>query len=226
MTSPQHTRSNGGFKADDGSAFFVTAFIPVKALAHGKSRLSAHLTLDDRIQLTYESLRHIVHVLQSVPRVREIVIISRDPQVAEWARAWRVSHIREQQGGLNEALREARAAHAEADAILVLPSDLAALSTTDVTGMIRALDERDKGAGAHDDDGRGVLIAPDRHGRGTNALLLRPPHVIDFAFGASSAGRHIDAARAAGVSPIVFRSDSISLDLDSPEDYALYWDQW
>ena len=174
--------------------------------------------MDDRIQLTYESLRHIVHALQTVPRVREIVIISRDAQVAEWVRWWHVTHMREQQSGLNEALFEARQLFAQAEAILVLPSDLAALSAADVMGMIEAVDA------TH--ERRSLVIAPDRHGRGTNALLLRPPDVIDFAFGPDSAARHAEAAHAIGLSPILFKSDSISLDLDSPEDYALYWDQW
>ena len=205
-------------KADDVSAFFVTTFTPVKSLEHGKSRLSEKLGLDDRIRLTYESLRHIVHALQRVGRVREIVIISRDPQVTEWASQWHVTHVSEEQRGLNEALREARQLFTQAEAILVLPSDLAALSVADVTGMIEAADA----ANAR----RAVVIAPDRHGQGTNALLLRPPDVIDFAFGNDSATRHAEAARAIGLTPIFFKSDSISLDLDSPEDYALYWDQW
>ena len=196
----------------------ITALIPVKALALGKSRLSSELDLEARIQVTRESLRHIVHVLKSVSRIGKIIIISRDSQVAAWARQWRVTSLREQHTGLNEALRDARTHLRKAEAILVLPSDLVALSVTDIEAILDAAEtSREE---------RWVVIAPDRHGNGTNALLLRPPQVIEFEFGANSSQRHAALAYAAGVTPIIFKSDSISLDLDSPEDYALYWDQW
>ncbi len=195
----------------------VTALIPVKPLNRGKSRLSGQLDLAHRIELTRGSLRRIVHTLQSTPGVGDIVIISRDAQVAAWAERWHVGHMREHRHGLNAALREARAHYAHASAVLVLPSDLAALSITDVQGMLTAAQQAGE---------RCVVIAPDRHGRGTNALLLKPPNAIDFDFGANSALRHARRAIARGIQPIWFRSDSICLDLDSPDDLDLYLEQW
>ncbi|MFC1466759.1 MAG: 2-phospho-L-lactate guanylyltransferase [Candidatus Brachytrichaceae bacterium NZ_4S206] len=201
----------------DPAGFLVTALIPVKSLIHGKSRLSGQLDLAHRIELTHDSLRRIVHTLQSTSGIGDIVIISRDAQVAAWAKRWRVEHMREHRRGLNAALREARARYAHASAVLVLPSDLAALSITDVRGMLAAAQQAGE---------RCVVIAPDRHGRGTNALLLKPPDAIDFDFGVNSAVRHAQRAIAHGIQPIWFRSDSICLDLDSPDDLNLYLEQW
>ena len=67
-----------------------------------------------------------------------------------------------------------------------------------------------------------IVIAPDRHERGTNALLLAPPDAIDVAFGPGSARRHAALARAAGIEPAWYRSKSIGLDVDDAEDLALY----
>jgi len=201
----------------DRGDFLVTALIPVKSLVHSKSRLSGQLDPARRIQLTHDSLRHVVHTLRSVPRIGDIVIISRDRQVAAWAAHWHVAHMRERRRGLNAALHEARTQYAGAAAILILPSDLVALSATDVCAMLEA---------ARRAGDRCVVIAPDRHGRGTNALLLRPPGLIDFEFGRNSAARHAQRALAQGVQPIWFRSDSICLDLDSPDDLELYLNQW
>jgi 2-phospho-L-lactate guanylyltransferase len=195
---------------------FVTALIPVKSLAAGKSRLSRTLDLERRMQLTRESLRRVVHVLQNTHAIAEIVVISVDEAVAEWADVWRVTFLREEKRGLNEALAQARQHVALAPAILVLHSDLAALSVNDVESMIALCDAGE----------RCVVIAPDRHGHGTNALLLKPPAVIDFEFGVNSAHRHIALAEAQGVQPILYHSESISLDLDSPDDLELYWGQW
>ena len=40
-----------------------------------------------------------------------------------------------------------------------------------------------------------VVIVPDRHGTGTNALVLSPPDAIVPAFGEGSKARHVEAAR-------------------------------
>lgn len=194
----------------------VTAFIPVKSLALGKSRLSSTLDLDRRMQLTRESLQRVVYVLQHSRGIAEIVVISVDEAVADWAGVWRVTFLREQKLGLNEALTQARQHFAHAPAILIMPSDLAAVSVNDVESMIAASEAVEPR----------VVIAPDRHGHGTNALLLKPPDAINFAFGPNSAQIHIAQAESQGIQPVVFHSESISLDLDSPDDLELYWGQW
>ncbi len=195
----------------------VTVLIPVKALALGKSRLSGALSPEHRVRLTEDVLRRLIHLLHGERRINGIAVVSRDPQLRSWLRGRRVRLLHESGEGLNAALREARAQLPGAAALLVLPSDLAALSAQDVSAMLDA---------AAFPDGRSVVIAPDRHGSGTNALLVRPPGLIDFHFGPDSAALHAAAARAAGVEPVVYRSDSIALDLDSPEDYELYSGQW
>jgi 2-phospho-L-lactate/phosphoenolpyruvate guanylyltransferase len=65
-----------------------------------------------------------------------------------------------------------------------------------------------------------VAIVPDRHGTGTNALLLAPPDAIGPAFGPSSCARHADRARRAGHEAAVEPVDSLSLDVDTPDDLA------
>jgi 2-phospho-L-lactate guanylyltransferase len=65
-----------------------------------------------------------------------------------------------------------------------------------------------------------VVVVPDRHGRGTNALMIEPPHVIEPAFGADSLRSHRE--RAALVGAAYREVDSpLSLDIDTPEDLLL-----
>ena len=76
-------------------------------------------------------------------------------------------------------------------------------------------------AGPSRDDGRGmVVLVPDRHGAGTNALLLRPPGIIPFAFGRGSRERHVAAARAAGATFEELSGD-LTPDVDTPDDLLL-----
>ena len=44
-----------------------------------------------------------------------------------------------------------------------------------------------------------MLVVPDRHGTGTNALLLQPPDVMAPSFGEGSHARHLGNARGAGI---------------------------
>jgi 2-phospho-L-lactate guanylyltransferase len=65
-----------------------------------------------------------------------------------------------------------------------------------------------------------VAIVPDRHGRGTNALLIAPPAAIDVCFGGDSALAHQAAARAIGATLVVL-GGPLALDLDTPDDLLL-----
>jgi len=62
-----------------------------------------------------------------------------------------------------------------------------------------------------------VVIVPDRHGSGTNALLLTPPYAIAPAFGTGSFARH--AALAHGRAEVC-EVPSLGLDVDTPDDLA------
>jgi 2-phospho-L-lactate guanylyltransferase len=65
-----------------------------------------------------------------------------------------------------------------------------------------------------------IVIVPDRHGQGTNALLLSPPDVMTPAFGEGSFARHAALARAAGAAPRVVDVPSLGLDIDTADDLA------
>ena len=67
-----------------------------------------------------------------------------------------------------------------------------------------------------------VVIAPDRREEGTNALLVRPPNAIAFAYGASSFDAHRRQAQERSIPIAVYRSPTLALDLDVPDDLAFY----
>ena len=60
----------------------------------------------------------------------------------------------------------------------------------------------------------------DRHATGTNALGLRPPSIIPFAFGPGSREAHRAAADVAGATYLEL-DGPLGLDLDTPEDLLL-----
>lgn len=164
-----------------------------------------------RVQLMHDTLRRTVHALQTAALFQHICVVTLDKTVQRWARNWGVSVIHENHHGLNEALHEARHRFAQADAVLVVHGDVAWLAVEDVLAMA-ALAQAE----------RAVVIAPDRHERGTNALLIKPAQLINFAFGEDSAQRHAALAKASGVQPLWYRSPSIGLDVDEALDLRMY----
>ncbi len=182
--------------------------VPVKPFAEGKSRLTTKLSPVQRARLSRQLLTHVVKTAAASELFVHTLVVSRDPSAAEIAEHFAVELLAEEGRDLNNALEQARAravAHG-AEAILVLPSDLPRLTVDDLRQLMAASDA-------------GAVLAPSRD-RGTNALLLRPPGIIDFAFGPSSFDRHQHLAQQAGVTPGIIATPSLAFDLDSPDDLA------
>ncbi len=93
--------------------------------------------------------------------------------------------------------------------VLCIPGDCPALDPAELDALL---------AGTR---GRGVVIVPDRHGTGTNGLLLTPPDAIAPSFGPDSCERHRALARDAGASCRVERVTSLLLDIDTGADLAV-----
>jgi len=188
------------------------AILPVKPLAAGKSRLAEILTDAERAAFNRRLARHVLTVAIAALGADRTVVVSRDPAVLALARARRAMAIDEQgESGLNAALVHgtAEAQRRGADAVLVLPVDLPLLTPADIEAMIAA-------AGAQP----AVVVAPDRHETGTNALLFAPPALLPFAFGPNSFDNHLAAARRAGIEPVVVRRETLAFDIDTAADHA------
>lgn len=192
----------------------VFAVVPVKPLGAGKSRLAAALSASARAALNRRLLDHALGIAARVPGPERTVVVSRDADVLDRARARGMRALAEAAGdpGLNRALDAGRAEAVRlgAGAVMVLPVDLPLLSAEDVEALIGRADGRE----------RVVVIAPDEAAAGTNALLLAPPDAIGFRFGAASLAAHEAAARRAGLAVEIIRRDGLAFDVDTPADLA------
>lgn len=189
------------------------AIIPVKPLRRGKSRLAGTLTEEERTQLNRMLLQNTLQTLSDLKEVEEVLVISRDPKALTIARNYGARTVREDgQPELNTALKRATvvAQIYTTGGVLVLPADLPLVTRQDILTLIeRAADPPV------------VVIAPDRHEKGTNALLLSPTGLIEYDFGENSFQRHCQRAREAGARLEIVSLPSLGLDLDLPEDLEL-----
>lgn len=188
----------------------VSVAIPVRALEGAKSRLGAVLDAEERHDLAEGMLRRTIAAALATPGVAEVIVVSPDPEALAVAEAEGARPVTQRSRGLNPALQEARAA-ATGERLLVVPTDLPTVSPAGLEAVLRA----GEAAGSPS-----VVLVPDRHRRGTNALLLDPPDAIDPAFGGDSRAGHAWLAESAD---IAYRelAGVLELDVDTPEDLLL-----
>jgi 2-phospho-L-lactate guanylyltransferase len=181
--------------------------VPHRGLEAAKTRLSEVLSPEERGALAARLLERVLRVARVA--VPDVVVISPSQALAPLVEATG-ARLEVQHGmGLNEGLDEARAA-AVVDGVatlVVLHGDLPSLTAEDVRALASAITQP-----------RGVAIAPDRAGTGTNGLALRPPEIMAFAFGAGSCAAHHANADAAGVLPVTVKREGLAFDLDTPDD--------
>jgi 2-phospho-L-lactate guanylyltransferase len=176
------------------------AILPVKSFGRAKQRLTGGFS--NRPELAAAMVSDVLHALSLVP---ELIVVTAQADAANPGVT--VVHDPVEAGQSAAALRgiEAALEHG-AERVLLVPGDCPALDPEEVSALL-----------GHDE---GVVIVPDRHGHGTNALLLTPPDVMEPAFGEGSFARHSARARAAGAALKVADVRSLGLDVDTPDDLA------
>ena len=189
------------------------AIIPVKPLRRGKSRLSGVLSPEARTALNHYLLSNTLEILESVPEIEYTLVVSRDPEALTIAREYGARTVQEQGSPqLNIALTRATlvALSHSVQGVLIVPADLPLLSADDIHAVIKRASNPPV-----------VVITPDRHHQGTNALLISPPGLIQYEYGSGSYQKHCLQAVKAGARLEICERSSVALDIDFPEDLEL-----
>lgn len=182
------------------------AVVVARSGATAKTRLAGTLTVEERSMLAGAMLTDVLRATSRASLAGTVAVLDaagaiRGPAV-----------VADPGGGLDLAVGAGVRAAVDrgARSVVVLPGDVPLIAVEDVDALLAALGTAP----------RGVIVATDRHGSGTNALALRPPTVIAPAFGPGSARRHLDAGRAAGARVLRVRWERTALDIDTPADLA------
>jgi 2-phospho-L-lactate/phosphoenolpyruvate guanylyltransferase len=186
------------------------AILPVKSFTTAKQRLAESLGAGSRQALAQAMFTDVLSSLRHVAALDGIAVVTSDRSAEAAARADRLLVLADSaQAGQSEAaligIRHALANGYER--VVLIPGDTPLVRPADIAELIAAA-------------GDGVTIVPDRHGTGTNALVLAPPDGIEPSFGPDSLARHMEAARAAGIPSRVEEVATLGLDVDTPADLA------
>jgi 2-phospho-L-lactate guanylyltransferase len=190
----------------------IAAIIPVGTLEGAKTRLAGSLDAEERHDLVTGLLGRTVAAALAVERLSDVVVVSPDREVLRLATESGARTLRQRSSGLNAGLREARGdvVAGDADAVLIVPVDLPFVTAAAIDQLVDRLVV----------DRPAVVLVTDRHATGTNALGLRPPDVIDVAFGPGSRAAHHKRAVAAGAEYAEV-DGPLAFDLDTPDDLVL-----
>jgi 2-phospho-L-lactate/phosphoenolpyruvate guanylyltransferase len=187
----------------------ATAVIPVKRFGEAKRRLAAGIDDARREALVAAMLEDTLEAVGRARTIEQTIVITGDPRAQEIVASSAAEVLPDlaDEGHVVAAL--AGIARAEADGVrcaVLLPGDCPLLAPRELDRLLTGVPESY------------VAIVPDRHGTGTNALVLSPPGAIRPAFGEGSCARHVAAAREAGIPYAVEELPSLALDLDTPAD--------
>jgi len=190
----------------------TAAVLPIKSFARAKQRLGEAVGGGERRELAEAMVVDVLAALTAVPEVADVLVVTAEPlavRAAERAGAT-VVHDPDEAGQSAAAARGIDVALARgAGRALLVPGDCPALDPGEVSRLLARGGEPPQ-----------VVIVPDRHGSGTNALLLTPPSAVAPSFGAGSLARHAARARGAGATVKVCELPSLGLDVDTPGDLA------
>lgn len=187
----------------------ATAVLPVKRFDAAKQRMAAGVEGERRRQLVAAMVADVLEAIAEARAIDRVIVVSGEPLAQELAAEAGAEVVPdpEDAGHIEAALAGIARAEVEgADRVVLLAGDCPLLDPRELDRLLTGVPERYVG------------VVPDRHGAGTNALLLSPPDAIVPAFGEGSRARHVDAAREAGIPFGVEELPSIELDLDTPAD--------
>ena len=193
----------------------ATAILPVKRFSRAKTRLLETIDERGRAALLRAMLDDVLRALDRTSSIERIIVVSgekRAEQVAMEAAKRLSTPI--------EVLRDPdEAGHSEAAVLGIIRAlSLGARCTAMLPGDCPLLDAGELEDALERIEGRCVAVIPDRHGTGTNGLILAPGDAIGPAFGEGSCERHLDRARRAGFDARLEPIPSLGLDLDTADD--------
>jgi 2-phospho-L-lactate guanylyltransferase len=187
------------------------AVLPVKRFGAAKQRLGTRLEPAARLALAEAMLEDVLAAITGAKAIEAAAVVTAEPRAEGLAAAAGAVVVRdEHEAGQSPAASAgvARALAYGCERVALLPGDTPLLTAAELDALLR----RTSAARL------GTAIVPDRHGTGTNALVLAPPDALTPSFGPGSLARHVAAARAAPAAWAVERVAGLEHDVDTAED--------
>jgi 2-phospho-L-lactate guanylyltransferase len=189
----------------------IAGVLPIKRFERAKQRLNNELAVDARSTLAAAMLADVLTALAEARSLETVIVVSAEPTLGYLADDAGLVLIRDlAEAGQSRAGLEglARAAELGFEAALLVPGDCPLMDPKELDALV----EQTAAAGNE------ATIIPDRHQKGTNALLLHPATPLEPQFGPGSLARHVEQAERRGLRYSVESVASLALDIDTDDD--------
>lgn len=185
------------------------AVITIKRFDAAKQRLAGAIDENLRRRLAESMFGDVLEAIGGARLIDGVVVVTGEGRAAEMARAAGAEVVTDPEDAGHSAAASmgiARAVELGADRVILLPGDCPLLDPLELDRLLTGMPSP------------WVAVVPDRHGSGTNAIVIAPPLAIEPSFGEGSFERHMDLARSAGVPASREPLPTLGLDLDTPAD--------
>jgi 2-phospho-L-lactate guanylyltransferase len=189
----------------------IFAIVPAKKFENGKSRLASFLDIRNRVKLGGLLLDSTLRTLKNATAISNTIVVSSDICAKTIAKKHGAIFLDEgRDTGVNNAVTLANdySIQAGADATIVVPQDLPLVLSEDIDTICNAAQKWHKC----------LIICPSTRYDGSNALLRRPPKLIESYYDDNSFDKHINAARRVGAKIKIILLHRVMRDLDTVED--------
>jgi 2-phospho-L-lactate guanylyltransferase len=186
------------------------AILPVKRYATAKTRLADDMAAGTRRALAESMVTDVLMALRRTKSVDEVFVVTSEPTAEAIGRGYGATVLVDDLEEGQSAATMIGIAHAieqGAARVVLVPADCPALDPVELSALL----EREIEAPY-------VTVVPDRHGTGTNALVLMPPDAIEPAFGPDSRARHEQAAADGGIPCDIADVETLAIDVDTADD--------
>lgn len=175
--------------------------IPIKAFGDAKGRLAERFAPHERRALAVAMAEGVIAAADGL----DVYVVADDPEVARWAAGIGAEVVDPGGPGLDRAaVAGLRAARGDGHRrVVVSHADL-------------PLAERLNGV----DAGSGVTLVTDRHGDGTNVIVVPTDAGFRFSYGPGSRQRHTAEAERIGLPVTLVDDGPLCWDVDVPDDVA------
>jgi 2-phospho-L-lactate/phosphoenolpyruvate guanylyltransferase len=187
----------------------IAALVPVKQFELSKTRLE--LTKNQKIVLTELMLKFTIINLKKCKSISTIVTISEDERVEKISKIYETKFIFSKEKGVNFAI-DAGDNYCKVKKVksnIIIPIDLVFLNPYEIELLLLV-------ARRHQ---RCSIIVPSMRIDGTNILLRQPFNMFETSYDNNSYFNHIQSSIKAKAQTVIIKSDNLSEDLDTMDDY-------
>lgn len=188
--------------------------VPVKRFSEANERLCATLSARQRKNLARVMLGDVLSSISLCKGADKAVLVTAEEEAMQMGRGFGMEIIpektqRSESSSVSFAMK--KCSEMGAESVLVVPGDIPLAQGWEFDTVMK----KDNGKSR-------VIIVPSRDGKGTNALMMRPPNLMSPSFGENSFSRHKKIVSEMGIDFVCLTLDGIGLDIDEPEDLEIF----